>query len=48
LQIGHDGYFTPSTASSFAHGSGTLNMVLGLAVAEIKAHNIHPGNNHGF
>ena len=38
LQVGHDGHLAAGPACGFAHHGGTLDVVLGRAMAEIEPH----------
>jgi hypothetical protein len=48
LQVGHDGHFTACPGGSFSHQLRTVNVILGLTVAEVQANHIHTSANHGF
>jgi hypothetical protein len=48
LQVGHDGNFAAGTGSRFTDQTGSVDVILGFAVAEIEANDIHTSADHGF
>ena len=48
LQVGHDGDLLAGALGGGAHHGGKLDVVLGLAVAEVQPHHVHAGANHFF
>ena len=48
LQVGHDGHLAARALRGFAHQAGAVDVVLGLAVAEVQANHIDACADHGL